>query len=288
MADSDRPDVAPMAVSPESDPPGVVSSGWLAQNSVFERADDRRIGRAMLSSIALHVVMAAASLALLSIRPETRPLSVARPDTPRLVFLEALPGRGGGGAGSPAPAPRRPTTIPKHEAPAPVPVVPPPDPVPQPPVPTLDVSIVTSMKDVMQASGASAISTAQLGGGGRGRGLGPGQGDGVGPGTGGNFGDGTRGLGTGTMDPELIHRVDPAYTNEAMRSRIQGLVVLEAVILANGTVGQLRVVRSLDAGMGLDQEAMKAAKNWLFRPARDRAGNAVPVRVTLELEFTLR
>jgi periplasmic protein TonB len=288
MAEPDRPDPAPMAASPDSDAPGVVSSGWLAQHSVFEHDDERRIGRAMLSSIALHGVMAAAILALLSIRPESRPLSVARPDTSRLVFLEALPGRGGGGAGNPTPAPRRPPTIPKHEAPAPVPVVPPPDPVPQPPLPTLEASIVTSMADVIQASGTSVISAAQLGGGGRGRGLGPGQGDGAGPGTGGNFGDGIRGLGTGTMDPVLIHRVDPAYTNEAMRSRIQGLVVLEAVILANGTVGQLRVVRSLDAGMGLDQEALKAAKNWVFRPARDRAGNAVPVRVTLELEFTLR
>jgi hypothetical protein len=49
------------------------------------------------------------------------------------------------------------------------------------------------------------------------------------------------------------------------------------------------VVRSLDSTFGLDQEAIKAAKQWLFRPSILRAtGEPVPVEVTIELTFTLR
>ena len=291
MTDSPDADATPAAPAETQAGVGIVSAGWLAQNSVFDHADDRKIGRAMISSIALHGLMAVVILALLAIRPDARPLEdMVRETPPRVVYLEKMPGPGGGGGGSPAPAPPKPISIPKHEAPPPIPITPPPPtPVPPPPpAPTLDAPIVTSMADVMQASGRSSISMADLGGGGRGRGIGPGRGDGVGEGTGGGFGGGARQPGAGISDPQLITRVDPAYTNEAMRARIQGLVILEAVVLANGTVGDLRVVRSLDPGSGLDQEAMKAAKRWFFRPARDRQGNAVPVIVRLELEFTLR
>jgi outer membrane biosynthesis protein TonB len=47
------------------------------------------------------------------------------------------------------------------------------------------------------------------------------------------------------------------------------------------------VVRSLDPTFGLDQEAIKAARQWRFRPGR-LMGEAVPVLVTIELTFTLR
>jgi len=43
----------------------------------------------------------------------------------------------------------------------------------------------------------------------------------------------------------------------------------------------------LDKLYGLDQEAMKAARLWLFRPARDRDNRPVPIIITLELEFRL-
>jgi TonB family protein len=52
-------------------------------------------------------------------------------------------------------------------------------------------------------------------------------------------------------------------------------------------VGDCDVVRSLDSTFGLDQEAVKAARQWRFAPGR-RQGQAVPVLVTIELTFTLR
>ena len=66
-----------------------------------------------------------------------------------------------------------------------------------------------------------------------------------------------------------------------MRAKVQGDVELEAVILANGTVGDMRIVKSLDDKFGLDAEAIKAAKQWFFKPGVDRDGKAQPVIVTL-------
>ena len=72
-----------------------------------------------------------------------------------------------------------------------------------------------------------------------------------------------------------------------MRAKIQGVVELEAVVLENGTIGEVRVVKSLDKAYGLDQEAMNAAKKWLFRPGVDPNGKPVATIVTLILEFRL-
>ena len=72
-----------------------------------------------------------------------------------------------------------------------------------------------------------------------------------------------------------------------MRAKIQGTVELEAVVLPNGTIGDIRVVRSLDRACGLDQEAINAAREWLFAPGRDAAGRPVPVIVMVILEFRI-
>jgi protein TonB len=72
-----------------------------------------------------------------------------------------------------------------------------------------------------------------------------------------------------------------------MRAKVQGRVVVECIVNADGTVGDARVVRSLDDVFGLDQEALKAAKQWRFQPGTYR-GQPVPVRITIELTFTLR
>jgi len=86
--------------------------------------------------------------------------------------------------------------------------------------------------------------------------------------------------------PKLVEKVTPIYTREAMRAGVQGEVHLEAVIREDGTVGDLRVTRSLDTQFGLDEAALRAAAGWRFEPAR-RAGTPVPVRVTLVLEFRM-
>jgi len=87
--------------------------------------------------------------------------------------------------------------------------------------------------------------------------------------------------------PKLIVEVKPNYTPSAMHARIEGIVELEIVVRADGSVGTIRLVRSLDARFGLDDEAIKAVRNWRFDPAR-LAGKPVQVRVPVEVSFGLR
>ena len=87
--------------------------------------------------------------------------------------------------------------------------------------------------------------------------------------------------------PRLLREVKPQYTADAMRAKIQGTAVLDCVVTPEGTVGECQIARSLDSSFGLDQEAVKAAKQWRFVPGK-RLGQAVPVLVTIELTFTLR
>ena len=92
-------------------------------------------------------------------------------------------------------------------------------------------------------------------------------------------------IGEGIRSPQLIKEVKPTYTEGAMRRKVQGVVELTAVILKDGTVGDTTVKRSLDED--LDQEAIKAAKQWKFKPGT-KDGEPVNVQVFIELSFTLR
>ncbi len=119
-----------------------------------------------------------------------------------------------------------------------------------------------------------------------GPGSGPGRGPGVGPGRGGEQGD-IGPPGNGVSWPRLVRDVKPAYTAEAMRARITGSVGLSCVVDRDGSVRDCRLTRSLDRHHGLDEEALRAARQWRFVPAR-RLDEPVPVRVTIDMAFSLR
>lgn len=87
--------------------------------------------------------------------------------------------------------------------------------------------------------------------------------------------------------PILLRHVEPTYTPAALSAFIEGSVDVELTVEPNGTVGDVRVIRSLDKARGLDDEATKAAKLWLFRPGRLSGGTTVPVRLTVTLLFLL-
>ena len=87
--------------------------------------------------------------------------------------------------------------------------------------------------------------------------------------------------------PKLVREVTPNYTVAALRAKIQGIVVVECVVLPDGTIGDVKIIQSLDKVYGLDEEAIKTAKQWRFQPGR-RLGEPVPVFVQIELSFTLR
>ena len=93
--------------------------------------------------------------------------------------------------------------------------------------------------------------------------------------------------GWGIVNPRLVREVKPQYTSEALDEKITGTVILELVVLSDGKVGDVRITRSLDPVFGLDEEAIKAARQWLFEPGT-RFGEPVAILVSLALEFNLR
>lgn len=206
------------------------------------------------------------------------------------IFLDKPKvGPGGGGGGRPKdPEPPRKAEIVAAKPAQPIPVSKPVD-IPTPPI-TVPVSTPTA---VVTLPGALNPIDATIGtgaaGGGRGTGIGTGTGSGVGEGSGGGFGGGIYNIGNGVSSPVLVREVKPNYTGDAMRAKLQGIVEMEAVVLADGTIdpNQIKITRSLDSTFGLDQQAIIAVKQWRFRPGLYK-GQPVPVRVNVELTFTLR
>ncbi len=134
-------------------------------------------------------------------------------------------------------------------------------------------------------------------GSGEGTGVGSGSGPGFGPGSGGGFGGGRGGgvgngegpyiMGSGGItDPSIIVQTLPHYTDEAIKAKVQGVVLLQGVIRRGGQVTDLQVLRGL--GYGLDAEAIRIImKEWKFRPGTLN-GRPVDVLATIEITFNLR
>jgi len=122
-------------------------------------------------------------------------------------------------------------------------------------------------------------------GSGNGGGIGSGSGGGVGPGIGGGYGGGVFRPGVGGVTaPTLIYKTEPEYSEEARKAKYQGTVVLACIVGADGRPRSLRVERSL--GMGLDEKALEAVREWKFNPA-EKDGKPVAVAVNVEVQFRL-
>lgn len=119
---------------------------------------------------------------------------------------------------------------------------------------------------------------------GSGTGAGSGTGTGLGPGSGGGMGGGIYVPGGGVSAPVLLTQVRPSYTPDALRNRVQGTVVLEAIVRRNGVPDPIRIVRSLDPG--LDAEAMAALRQWRFLPGRF-GDTPVDILVSVEIAFRI-
>ena len=93
--------------------------------------------------------------------------------------------------------------------------------------------------------------------------------------------------GDGVTLPRVVREMKPKYTAAAMEAKIEGTVWLECVVGKDGKVTDIEVTRSLDKEYGLDDEAVAAARQWEFKPG-EKDGKPVPVRVTIEMRFTLK
>jgi TonB family protein len=255
------------------------------------------------------VVLLIGSLGLVAADAPTEPLEKAEPV--RLVFL-ATPGPGGGGGGgglrmknpppraerkgsraisSPVPARRLPPPI----EPKPRPVEPPPVPIEAKVLPPVMAPVVTAPADPRDLEGVMEKATPPepsrgpgSGGGtgtGKGTGLGEGDGSGIGDGSGGGTGGGPYRPGSGVEPPRLLREVRADYSEDARRANLEGEVVLEIVIRRDGSVGDVRILKGL--GLGLNDRATTAVRQWRFAPARMK-GTAVDVIVEVAVEFRLR
>lgn len=90
--------------------------------------------------------------------------------------------------------------------------------------------------------------------------------------------------GDGVSLPTVVKQVRAGYTEKAMNARIEGNVALDAVVLADGKVGDVTVVESLDDG--LDQQAIESMKQWEFKPGL-KDGKPVAVRIRVIISFRL-
>lgn len=91
----------------------------------------------------------------------------------------------------------------------------------------------------------------------------------------------------GVTLPKVISEVKPQYTPEAMQARIEGTLMMSAVVRTDGTPRDIEITKSLDAKYGLDKQAVAALRQWRFEPGL-KDGKPVPVRVTVEMRFTLK
>jgi TonB family protein len=94
------------------------------------------------------------------------------------------------------------------------------------------------------------------------------------------------GTDAGVTKPRVLREVKPRYTADAMRAGIQGSVLLDGIVEVDGSLGSIRVRRSLDSTHGLDDEAVRAASQWRFVPAA-KDGVAVRMAITIELAFKI-
>ena len=288
------PPTATPEPAPKSDHLSVRPSDQGPAEVHFQFEQQRqRLGGAVGVSILSHALFVIAVLLFIRFAPEPVRHAIIPDSLPDDIVWLSDPGPGGGGGGgNKMPDPPKKAELPGKEK-ITVPAIKEPDPTPQveePPIEQMNIPVQTMAADLtavpvpgVLSSDASSAST----GSGEGRGAGAGQGSGLGPGFGGGMGGGAYRPGNGVEIPQLIRQVKPSYTSEAMRAKVQGVVLLECVVDSGGGVDNCSVQRSLDRTFGLDQEAIRAARQWRFKPGT-RFGEPVPVLVTIELTFTLR
>ena len=121
-------------------------------------------------------------------------------------------------------------------------------------------------------------------GNGKGTGLGSGNGAGIGPGSGSNMGGGLPKVGGGVSAPVVLFAPEPEFSEEARKAKVAGNVLVYLQVDANGHPTHVRVLRGI--GLGLDEKAMEAVRQYKFKPAMEN-GRPVAVEMNVEVNFTI-
>jgi protein TonB len=121
-------------------------------------------------------------------------------------------------------------------------------------------------------------------GNGRGTGIGNGNGTGLGPGSGGGYGGGAKQIGGGVKGPVIIYQPEPEFSEEARKAKFQGVVTVSIVVDAQGRPQNVHVTRGV--GMGLDEKAMEAVRQYRFKPGTEN-GKPVATYLNVEVNFEI-
>jgi protein TonB len=167
-------------------------------------------------------------------------------------------------------------------------------PVEQPPriQPKLAVApTVVMQQDLQMAQSAlpqfgdpnSPVIGASLGNG-HGNGIRAGYGAGIGPGIVGNMGGGLKHIGGGVSAPEVLFAPEPEFSEEARKSKVSGNVLVYLQVDEQGRPMHVRVLRGL--GMGLDEKALEAVRQYRFKPAMEN-GRPVAVEMNVDVNFNI-
>jgi TonB family protein len=285
-------------------PPLQLTSRPVKVRDIWEK--DEYGKRSAIASVIIHVavvgaMIAASIIGVKVVQKQVESVSLVAPDVSEYLPLSSrshdqIGGGGGGGDHDKLVAPRGklpklamtqitpPAIVARNDNPK-LPVEPT---VVVPPQVHLASAAALNLGDPKSALPAGPASNGTgLGGGigsGSGGGIGSGTGPGVGPGRGGGIGGGVFRVGGGVSAPVALYRPDPDYSEEARKAKYQGVVVLGLVVDSSGRPRDVRVARSL--GMGLDEKAIEAVRQWKFEPAK-KDGSPVAVQINVEVSFRL-
>lgn len=267
----------------------------------LDQATYRRDPAAKWTSAVIHVVAIGALLwlgfkAKSVIAPVATPVDItlyAPPPPPKVLPVAPKMGGGGGGGAHQIPPPTR-GNPPRIVAPRPVDApqilrindpklaVEPSEIVKMPQNPALQNLGMSNSPQVALASqgkGSGSGFGAGLGGG-----IGMGHGIGAGPGSGGGYGGGIMSVGGGVSAPVLLHSVEPEFTEQARQAGFQGSVAIQLIVDSQGYPQNVHVTRHL--GMGLDEKAVEAVRQYRFKPAMYQ-GHPVAVQIIIDVDFRL-
>ena len=106
----------------------------------------------------------------------------------------------------------------------------------------------------------------------------------MGRGRGAAYGGGVKHIGGGVKGPVIIYQPEPEFSEEARKAKFMGVVTVSIIVDANGRPQNVHVMRGV--GMGLDEKAMEAVRQYRFKPATEN-GKPVAAYLNVEVNFEI-
>ncbi|HEV2296935.1 MAG TPA: energy transducer TonB [Candidatus Acidoferrales bacterium] len=278
------------AIAPRKLPPLKVTSKPVAVPEIWSK--NQQFTRVQAFSFAFHVLVIV--LVILPLLPEflsppTQAAVTSIPISPYLPLLKMGLKKAGGGGGRAGDQPTTQGKLPKFAKSQFTPPLDKPLVTPKLPMTATVVvpNITMSNPNLVTTGDPLSKLLNDSNGTGSGTGLGSGNGSGIGPGEGYGVGGGPPEAGqNGYGKPDCLYCPTPPFSDAAFKLKIQGVVVLDAVIGADGRATNIHLSKGL--GYGLDESAIKYVRDiWRFKPAIGPDGRPAAVHTLVEVDFNI-